>query len=239
MKQAQLVSSVTLASSLLLGLTVVHYPTEQNHSAASSRKTLHATQTKRTPVRDTLRVLQAAAQPLAYFPTMERAIAAAYPDELKATNVFQDAEVTLFGVGPLMIGMTLEEATNALGVPLVPLGRNLSGECAYYQPETTAQTLGLMVVDEHVIRIDIWPGSTLATTSGVAIGTPETDVVKTYSGKIEATPNPYTKGKFLTLVPEDPELSLYRLVFETDVTGRVIQYRTGQFPAVTWPDGCV
>ncbi|MEL7314898.1 MAG: hypothetical protein AAFN08_08100 [Cyanobacteria bacterium J06559_3] len=135
--------------------------------------------------------------------------------------------------------MTLEEATNALGIPLTPLGSNLSGECAYYQPDTSAQTLGLMVVDNSLIRLDIWPGSTLPTVSGAKIGSSETEIMELYPEQIEVAPNPYTKGKFLTLVPNDPQLSLYRLVFETDENGKVVQYRTGQFPAVTWPDGCI
>ena len=75
--------------------------------------------------------------------------------------------------------------------------------------------------------------------SGVQIGSTDEELETAYPGQIEALPNPYTQGEFLTLVPQDPDLSLYRLVFETDAKGQVVQYRAGQFPAVTWPDGCV
>jgi hypothetical protein len=183
--------------------------------------------------------LQVAAKSLAYFPMMEQAIAATNPEILPGAQVFADAEVRLTGIGPLTIGMTLEEATDALGMPVVPLGRNPSGECAYYQPDTLAQALGLMVVDNRVIRVDVWPGSSLKTVSGAAIGTTEAELKELYPGQIEVVPNPYTQGKFLTFMPSDPEFALYRLVFETDAQGKVVQYRTGQFPAVTWPDGCV
>ena len=238
MKQVQSIASVALVSGLLLGLTLVDYPAAQGRFPQFKWGNSRSFSTPNTRVRYTLGLLQAAARSLAYFPTMERAIASAYPDQLKSDQVFQDAEVSLLGVGPLRIGMTLEEATDALGLPLVPIGSNLSGECAYYQPETQAQALGLMVVEKRIIRIDVWPGSTLSTISGVSLGASEEEVRQLYPGQIEATPNPYTQGKFLTLTPNDPELSLYRLVFETNAESQVIQYRTGQFPAVTWPDGC-
>ena len=237
MKRLPLIGSVTLLSGLLLSLTVVNNPAAQENPTRASRES--SSSAAQTPIRYTLSLLQVAAKPLMYFPAMERAVASSYPETFKTDEVFAESEITLVGLGPLRIGMTLEEATNALGLPLIPLGRNLSGECAHYQADTKSQTLGVMVVDDRVIRVDVWPGSTLSTVSGAKIGSSEADIMALYPGQIESTPNPYTKGKFLTLVPNNPELSIYRLVFETDAEGKVIQYRTGQFPAVTWPDGCV
>jgi hypothetical protein len=238
MKKIQLICSATLISVLGLGLATLEYPAASSRFDQSARGSSRSTESSHTQLNNTFRGLKVAAKSLAYFPMMERAIAAS-PINPEHQRVFREAEVKLTGVGPVRIGMTLEEATDALGIPLIPLGSNLSGECAYYQPETTLQALGLMVVDNRVIRIDVWPGSTLATVSGAAIGTTEAELLDKYPGQIEATPNPYTHGKFLVLVPQDLELSLYRLVFETDANGKVVQYRTGQFPAVTWPDGCV
>lgn len=234
MKRIPLIGSVALVSGLLL--IMANYPVAQKSPAQEDTSSSQASQ---TTAHDTLHFLQIAAKSLVYFPKMERALAASYPESSTGDRVFQDAAITLLGVGPLRIGMTLEEATNALGIPLVPLGSNLGGECAYYQPDTNNQTLGLMVVDGFVIRVDVWPGSTLPTLSGAKIGSTETEIMEMYPGQIEATPNPYTKGNFLTLMPSDPQLSLYRLVFETNEKGSVVQYRTGQFPAVTWPDGCI
>jgi len=239
MKRVQLIGSVTLISGLLLSLSMVTHPSARDRGSQRDAADLESAQAFQPPIRYTLRLLQVAAQSLTYFPQMELAAAATRPAELRDDSVFQAAEVRLTGVGPITIGMTLEEATDALGLPLVPLGSNVSGECAYYQPETQAQALGLMVVDNRVIRIDIWAGSTLKTVSGAAIGESEAKLMELYPGQIEAAPNPYTRGKFLTLVPDDPEFSLYRLVFETDINGTIVQYRTGQFPAVTWPDGCI
>ena len=218
---------------------MVNYPAATGRADHETPFASRTSGTLQKPVLSTFRVLKTVSQPLAYFPAMEQAIVAKNPDILPENAIFEEAEVKLTGVGPIRIGMTLEEATDALGLPVVPLGSNPSGECAYYQPDTLSQTLGFMVVDNRVIRVDIWPGSSLATVSGVAIGTTESELKALYPGQIEEAANPYTQGKFLTFVPNDPELGLYRLVFETDGQGKVVQFRTGQFPAVTWPDGCV
>ncbi|MDA0266695.1 MAG: hypothetical protein O2890_02350 [Cyanobacteria bacterium] len=189
------------------------------------------------PKRSTLQALRAAAEPLAYLHAMRRAVAAT-PATLPDGTSLQAAKVTTTSLGPLKIGMTLEEAADALGLPLVPLGRNVSGECAYYKPDTSDATIGLMVVGNAVIRVDIWPGSAISTASGIQVGSTEAEVLAQYAEQIESAPNPYTSGKVMTFTPIDPGEDLYRLVFETDGAGRVIQYRAGQFPAVTWPDGC-
>jgi hypothetical protein len=192
-----------------------------------------------SPVRYPLRVLRVAAEPLRYLPIMQDALAVTYPQIHTDGDSLTEAEVRLTRVGPLKIGMTLEEAADALQVPLVPLGSSFGGECAYYQPDLKTQAMGLMVVDRRVIRVDVWLGSTLKTVNGIGVGSTEAEVLEAYPKQIESSPNPYTEGKFLTYIPEDPGVQLYRLVFETDAAGKVVQYRTGQFPAVTWLDGCV
>lgn len=237
MKRIHWISAIALTSGLLLSVGLIrsdHWVVRSQGAA----KTATATEEEWTPLRYTLRLLRVAAEPLAYLPIMRQAVAAPQPTQAANPQLLEDAEVTLTGVGPLRIGMTVEEAADALGLPLVPLGSDPSGECAYYQPNLKGQSLGLMAVEDQVIRIDIWPGSTLETPSGAHIGSSEADILAIYPKQIESAPNPYTQGKFLTFVPTDPSEKLYRIVFETDANGRVVQYRTGQFPAVTWPDGC-
>jgi hypothetical protein len=237
MKKLQLISSAMAVSLLVLSaIALAKLLSTAGRGGQTNRAFPPSPQ---RPMRYTFRLFKAAAQSLAYLPAMERAVAETSPERLAVRRLFAESQVKLTGAGPLQIGMTLEEAADELAIPLIPLGTNLSGECSYYQLDTTAQALGLMVVDDLIIRLDIWPGSTLATVSEVAIGSTEEFVKEQYPGQIEETPNPYTDGKYLTFIPNDPELSLYRLVFETDNAGKVVQYRTGQFPAVTWPDGCV
>jgi len=239
MNKVSLVGSATLLSLVGLGLVMSHHSTATSPAEPVPNPRSRSVRVTQTPLNPLFQPLGFVAKSLVYFPQMERAIAVDNPEILDEESVFEDAEVRLTGIGPLQIGMTLEAATDALGLPLVPIGSNLGGDCAYYQPDAVSQALGLMVVDNRVIRVDVWPGSSLETVSGAKIGSTDEELKAFYPGQIEAMPNPYTQGEFLTLVPQDPELALYRLVFETDATGKVVQYRAGQFPAVTWPDGCV
>lgn len=233
------ISSAVLSSLVVTGLTIHHHSPAQSFTGSEGSEAGFSTDIEQTPLLNTFQLLEVVAKSLDYLPQMEQAIAANSPEIIAEDSVFSDAEVRLTGIGPLQIGMTLEEATDALGIPVVPLGSNIGGDCAYYQPDTIAQALGLMVVDNRVIRIDVWPGSSLKTVSGVQIGSTAKELKAAYPGQIEAQPNPYTQGEFLTLVPQDPDFALFRMVFETDAQDKIVQYRAGQFPAVTWPDGCV
>jgi len=240
MSKVSLVGVAALLSLLGIGAVMTHQSSATAPTVSSSAKpALAPNPATQSTLSNALEPLSSAAKSLLYLPLMKRAIAASNPEILVEESVFADAEVRLTGIGPIQIGMTLEEATDALGLPLVPIGSNLGGDCAYYQPDSVSQALGFMVVDNRVIRVDVWPGSSLATVSGAKIGSTTEDIAALYPGQIEVMPNPYTKGEFLILTPQDPELTLFRLVFETDAEGKVVQYRAGQFPAVTWPDGCV
>ena len=69
-------------------------------------------------------------------------------------------------------------------------------------------------------------------------GSTEAELAALYPGQIEAVLKAETGGKYLTYRPNEDGRNLYRIVFETDAEGTVVQYRTGQFPAVTWLEGC-
>lgn len=156
--------------------------------------------------------------------------------------------VSIGGLGPVRLEMTIQEAANAAQVSFTVAPLTQSAVCQYYLPEIydaekAARTgsidgIGLMVINDQVIRIDIWPGSPVKTRSGLGIGSTLEEVSEVYDGQIEVTPHPYTEGSYLTLTPDAAGSNLYSLVFETDKEGQVTQFRVGQFPAVTWAEGC-
>jgi len=149
------------------------------------------------------------------------------------------ASVKTTGLGPIQVGMTIEDVAEA-GIDLVPLEQPVGdGICQYYRVEDSSEPIGFMAVDGKLIRIDVWQGSLVATRSGIGIGSSEADIYAQYPGRIEATQNVETRGSTLVFTPEDPGEDVYRLVFETDAAGRVTEYRAGQFPAVTWANGCL
>jgi hypothetical protein len=191
-----------------------------------------------TPQASTL--LDAVIAPLNSLPVMKRAIAAS-PDsnaDSVPTLAILNEPIKTTGFGPIQIGMTTDEVQQT-GLMLEPVEGSAGGECQYYRIQGHSEPIGLMVIDDRILRIDVWPGSLTETPRGAKIGSSEADLVRYYGDQLEATANPVTLGKTIIFKPKDPGEDLYRLVFETDEQGQVVQYRVGQFPSVTWPEGCL
>jgi len=178
--------------------------------------------------------------PLNSLPVMQRAIAAAAnPATTKVpTLAILNEPLKTTGLGPIRIGMSVD-AVSETGLKLTPT-QGSGRECRYYRIEDHVEPIGLMAVDNRILRIDVWPGSLTTALSGAKIGTTEQELVDYYGkDRLEATFNPNTEGKTIIFTPKDPGEDIFRLVFETDARGRVVQYRAGQFPSVTWPEGCL
>jgi hypothetical protein len=159
-------------------------------------------------------------------------------EDAAETGLSPNAQMTLTGLGPIQIGMLPVEAARVAGVPLDTLGEGGATGCRYLAPRTLSDSVGLMVVSGKIIRIDVWGTDSIKTLSGVGIGSTEAEVRATYPDQIEETPRLDGTGKYLTYFPDENTDSLYRLVFEVDESGKVVQFRTGQFPAVGWSEGC-
>lgn len=184
-------------------------------------------------------VLSGVLIPLISLRVMQRAIALAPGTDIDTvpTLALLTAPLKTTGLGPIRIGMDLDDL-RAAGLTPVPIDNAGNGECQYYRIQDYGEPIGIMVIDDQVLRVDVWPGSLTSTRSGIRIGSTEGDLVRVYGQRLEATANPSTLGKTVVFTPEDPGEDIYRLVFETDAQGRVIEFRSGQFPSVTWAEGC-
>ena len=185
-------------------------------------------------------LLQGAITPLTSLRLMQRAIAASTDPQIAEvpTLAILNAPITTTGLDPIRIGMTKAEVEE-LGFTLIPIPETGNGDCQYYRLRDHSEPMGLMVVKNKILRIDVWPGSLTQTRSGAKIGSSEADLTRYYNPtQLQAVANPITLGKTITFIPKEQGEDLYRLVFETDQQGRVVQYRAGQFPSVTWPEGC-
>ena len=162
---------------------------------------------------------------------------------MTASGVLAQAKLGLDRFGPVRVGMTVEEATRAGGVPLRLAGDSfgtIESGCAHVVPEGGPEGVGFMVVEGKIVRIDVWREGKVTTLSGAANGMTQAQIEALYPGKIEVTLHKYVgeKARYLTFVPQDRADSNYRLIFETNQMGRVVQFRAGQLPEVAWVEGC-
>jgi hypothetical protein len=143
--------------------------------------------------------------------------------------------VTERGIGPLVVGVSLQEAGLALGQEIRP-AYDVFEECDMVPLPEGPSDVTLMIVSDTVVRVDVFGSSTVATAEGAGIGDSEARVRSLYGPRVREEPHKYTDGRYL-IVPLASDTTL-RLVFETEVQGRVTRYRAGLLPSVEWVEGC-
>jgi hypothetical protein len=144
------------------------------------------------------------------------------------------ASVTVHGVGPLRVGMTLAEARKALGGALViPRGADTLG-CDYVTWRGGPRGLHVMIDEGRIARVDV-DSTSLATAAGARVGDSEERIRRLYPGRVAVTPHKYEDGHYLTVNAAGD--SSFAIVFET-AKGRVTRYRAGRRPAVEYVEGC-
>ena len=149
--------------------------------------------------------------------------------------------LTESGIGPLRVGMTVDEARAALGGEFRPLGADAEEDegpdaCRYAASDTLPAGVLVMLVGEKVARVDVDSGS-VATAAGARIGDTEARVRDLYPNA-RVQPHKYTAGRYLIALPGAPADTLHRIVFETDSAGTVTRFRGGVFPPVEYVEGC-
>ena len=150
------------------------------------------------------------------------------------------SRLRLDGIGPIQVGMTLEDASAAAGVPVrVDPRTDLGRGCAHAKAEGGPEGLSFMVVNGRIVRIEVFGNSAILTLSGVGAGSTVDEVLATYPNRIRVQPNPYTGhlgGRDLVYLTDEGSSHL-GLMFETDGQ-RVRTFRSGFLGAVMAPEGC-
>ena len=157
------------------------------------------------------------------------------PERLSASS-----RLALDGLGPVDIGMTLEQASAAAGTPIRTRPEDAFGPECEYAYSAAVPEVAFMVINGRVERVDVGfrPGRRVTTVSGVGNGDTEEKVKQTYPGRIRVSGHPYLPaGHYLTYVPADPALAHLSMIFETD--GQVVtSFRAGMKGAVFQIEGC-
>ena len=151
-------------------------------------------------------------------------------------RVSDTTRVSVNGIGPIRIGMSVRQARDASGLELVPEHVTRAPDeldCHYVRPRSGLRDVTFMVTDGHISRIDI-SNRNVRTLSGARVGMTETDILGLYPGDVEVTKHKYDPtGRYLTVYPR----SARQVVFETD--GRVVRaYRVGKVPEVGYVERC-
>ncbi|MGI8984887.1 MAG: hypothetical protein ACR2HM_10200 [Acidimicrobiales bacterium] len=168
-------------------------------------------------------------------PTVTTTTTTAPPERIAA-----DSRLSLGGIGPVDVGMTLEEASAAAGTPIrVRPGNPFGSECEYAYADAVPG-MAFMVINGRIARVDVGSpnGGRVTTVSGIGEGSTEDEVKRTYPGRIQVQGHPYVPtGHYLVYAPADANLAHLSLIFETD--GRVVtRFRSGMKGAVAQIEGC-
>lgn len=145
-------------------------------------------------------------------------------------------------IGPIVVGMTLDEASAAHGkrVAVDPrtLGPGWERGCGHALAEDGPAGLQFMVMNGSIVRIEVGRGP-VATREGITTGSPVHEVLAAYAGRIRVEPHTYTarRGGQYLIVDETSGGTPMSILFETDGS-RVTQFRSGLTNWVMAPEGC-
>ena len=154
------------------------------------------------------------------------------PERLTASS-----RLSLDGLGPVDIGMTLNQASAAAGIPIrIRADDPYDGDC-HYAYATELPEVNFMVINGRIARVDVG-GRRVKTVSRVGTGDTEETIKRTYPGRIRVEGHPYVPtGHYLVYAPADPALAHLSMIFETD--GQVVTtFRAGMRGAVSQIEGC-
>jgi hypothetical protein len=147
--------------------------------------------------------------------------------------------LSLRGIGPVRVGMTVAQARRALKRHLRRSSRlPSSGSCAYLEPSGGPEGIYFMVVANRIARIDIL-NARVETRAGARIGSSEQHLRALYPGRLHVQSNPYLQqGHYLIYTPLDLADRGYSMVFETD--GKLVTtFRAGQKREVAYAEHCL
>lgn len=152
-----------------------------------------------------------------------------------------DSRLSVNALGPVKVGMNLQEASAAAGVAIRLRPEESGGlDCTYARPERGIDGVAFMVEGGRIVRIDVVDTASgrVRTVSGIGRGSTEAEVMRTYGGQIRIEPHPYVAGgRNLVYVPGDAAFRPYRMIFEV-IDGRVTAFRSGLADQASYPEGC-
>ena len=121
------------------------------------------------------------------------------------------------GFGPVKIGMTPQQASELIGMPLLRHNNVEHDGCYYVYPSGDYSSMGYMVQDGQIVRIDV-RDQEIKTLSGLSVGSKEDEIQSKFKSKVRIREHPYGRGAHYVSVKVDGG---NRLLFETHAQKRI------------------
>jgi hypothetical protein len=166
--------------------------------------------------------------------------------EATTKELSEQSRLRLDGIGPVRVGMTLQEASRAVGRDVYVDPDSLIEEdslCGFAEVRGGPADLLFMVSREStagawkILRVDVIEESRIATGAGIRIRATEDQVKQAYGPQLRVEPHEYLEGGHYLILDVDGEGG-FMLLLETDGT-EVTQFRSGNDSAVRAPEGCL
>jgi len=160
------------------------------------------------------------------------------PTNAAGSNIPKVVEdvITFQGFGPATFGADQEQVRMAWGNDLGDAQPAEPGGCYYLTPQplgTAGYNIAFMIEGDRFSRIDV-RNDGYAAPGGGKVGMDRAEIERLYTGRLEATPHKYVDGAQYLRVRDGDNA----LVFETDPSGKVTEWRVGTPPQVDYVEGC-
>lgn len=154
------------------------------------------------------------------------------------------------GWGPLRIGMTLDQVSEAVGPDANPeaIGGPEPEFCDQFRPERAPEGMLVMIEEGVLTRITVTENGAIETDAGLSVGDSAEAVRAAYGERLQAEPHKYLErpAEYLTMWTvggagdepyiEDPAARGIR--YETDLEQRVERIHVGG-PSIQYVEGCL
>jgi hypothetical protein len=157
----------------------------------------------------------------------------------------EESRLRLDGIGPVRVGMSIQEASRAIDRDVAVDPDSLFDEdslCGFAEVKGGPADLLFMVTRATttgpwiIARVDVVEASRIVTGAGIRIGAGEDEVKKAYGAPLKVEAHQYQEAGHYLVLDVDGAGGLM-LLFETD-GAKVTQFRSGTEGAVRAPEGC-
>lgn len=139
--------------------------------------------------------------------------------------------ISASGFGPVKTGMTVKQASKALGLKVFTTDGDPPSGCRYFRARRGLPNISFMVMEGEVARVDT-TSRAYRTAEGARVGDSEARIKLLYPRRVTIEPHKYIDGHYL--IVGDGKSAI---IFETDGK-KVLVIRAGRYPEVDWVEGC-